>query len=207
LISGAATAFGLTSLLPLNVPAHKPMMYCNSTGIAQTKIQLDDNIYSCENNSIAISCRRSYENTIIDTCLNKTMKCDIVEGLDDLYCTNATLMSRSASVCNSTTILNGTNVNETTTIINCYLGLLPQNFPPFFQTTTKFIPVGFKVHNFFLEYIAEFNVQRNETARVSEALTTQPETTTPEPIRNFFVSVTDIKSAIEENLAEFVDIR
>ncbi|CRK93766.1 CLUMA_CG007294, isoform A, partial [Clunio marinus] len=61
-VVGAATAFGLASLLPLNVPENKPLMYCNTTEIAQTRIKLYENIYSCVNKSILISCPKIEEN-------------------------------------------------------------------------------------------------------------------------------------------------
>lgn len=210
-VVGAATAFGLTSLLPLNVPSTKPLMYCNTTEITQTQIKLEDNIYSCVNNSIAMSCPRSLENsTIIDACANKIMECDLPESLENLFCTNATLVSRSGTLCNSTIVLNGTNVNETTTILNCYPGLLADKLTAFIPTTTteaplvttteKNLSLGAKIHVFFLKLIGKSEVlkketttvapsieddprlglKENETAWVPEALTIPPETTTTE---------------------------
>lgn len=210
-VTGAATAFGLASLLPLNVPSSKPLMYCNTTEIMQTQIKLEDNIYSCVNNSIAMSCPRSLENsTIIDACANKIMECDLADSLENLFCTNATLVSRSGTLCNSTIVLNGTNVNETTTILNCYPGLLADKLTAFIPTTTTEAPIvttterslslGAKIHVFFLKLIGKSEVlkketttvapsikddprlglKENETAWVPEALTIPPETTTTE---------------------------
>jgi hypothetical protein len=179
---GAATAFGLTSLLPLNVPSNKPLMYCNSTDVAQTQIRLDYNIYSCVNNTVAISCPRSLENsTVIDECLHKTMDCDVKEFSENLYCTNGTLISQASVFCNSTTVLNGTNVNETTTILDCYQGAISEALASFIPTTTTEAPIttttekslsmGAKIHVFFMKLIGKSDVV--EKARA---------TTTPSPI-------------------------
>jgi hypothetical protein len=134
---------------------------------------------SGENNSILVSCPRSFENMVIDECLNKTMECDIPESLDNLYCLNATLISRQASMCNSTTVLNGTNVNETTTILNCYPGSISEKLASFVPTTTTAAPImtttekqysfGAKVHMFFLKIMGKSDILENK------------ETTTPMP--------------------------
>jgi hypothetical protein len=180
-------------------------MYCNVSEIAQTNIRLDDNIYSCGNKSIGVSCPRLFENTTIDECPNKTLSCDVAEGLENIFCTNATLMSRASLVCNSTTILNGININETTTILNCYPGSLPEKLASFIPTTEapveatteKSLSFGAKVHVFLLKLIGRSDVLEkketttvlppiteedprlalmgNETAWVPEALTIPPE--------------------------------
>lgn len=194
-------------MLPLNVPAHKPLLYCNASEIAQAYVQYDSNIYSCVNESIAISCPRDFASTTVDECLNKTMMCDQQESLENLYCTNATLLSRANIVCNSTTVLNGTLLNETTTILNCYQGELPERLTAFIPTTTTEAPIttttekqlsmGAKIHVFFLKLIGKGHVMEkvtttasplddvpllvirdNETAWVPEALTIPPEPTT-----------------------------
>lgn len=161
-------------------------MYCNITFIAQTQIKLDDNIYSCTNQSVAISCPRSLDNeTIIDDCLssNKTMECGLEDPATNLYCTNGTLISRMPIVCNSTTVLNGTNVNETTTILNCYHGQLPDKLAAFIPTTSTEAPVtttterslsmGAKIHVFFLKLIGKGDVLQKTTT-----------TTTPAPVED-----------------------
>lgn len=136
-VSGAATAFGLASLLPLNVPAHKPFMYCNGVEVAQTQILFNNKIYSCgDNNAIMVSCPRTFKSAIFDECPNIMMECDVAESLDSLYCSKATLFSHLASMCNSTTVLNGTNSNETSTVLNCYPGALPESLASFIPTTT-----------------------------------------------------------------------
>lgn len=211
-VVGAATAFGLASLLPLNVPANKPLMYCNATEITQTQIKLEGNIYSCVNNSIAISCQRVFSNFTADECANKnqTMECDLADSSENLYCTNATLISRQDTLCNSTTVLNGTNVNITTTILNCYPGMLNEKLAAFIPTTTTVAPItttterslslGAQIHVFFLHLAGKSDVlvkpptttvepptedprlalKDDETPWIPEALTIPPETTTTE---------------------------
>lgn len=175
--------------------------------IAQTLIQLDGNIYSCANATVTISCPRTYENgTVVDECLFKTMGCDLQDDVAKHYCTNGTLISRMSTVCNSTTLLNGTNVNETSTVLNCYEGELPLALAGFIPTTTTMAPiittterslsVGARMHIFFLKLIGKgdsvekktttpapveddprFLLKENETAWIPEALTIPPETT------------------------------
>lgn len=155
-------------------------------------------------------CPRTLENaTIIDECLNSVMTCDSkeLEETRDLHCTNATLISKTPIVCNSTIILNGTNVNETTTILNCYYGALPEKMAAFIPTTTTEAPIttttekslsmGARIHIFFLKLVGKgevvekvttttmtpieedprFGLKDNETLWVPEALTIPPETT------------------------------
>jgi hypothetical protein len=207
-VVGAATAFGLASLLPLNVPANKPLMYCNGTDVAQNPIYLDFNIYSCANESVAMSCPRMAENsTVIDECLNQTMICDTEQTTENLYCTNGTLLSRSPIFCNSITLQNGTNVNQTT--LNCYQGQISQAMASFIPTTTTEAPIvpatekelslKSKIHVFFMKLVGKsdiiekaqtpttaapidenprFVLKENETLWVPEALTIPPETNT-----------------------------
>jgi hypothetical protein len=208
-VVGAATAFGLASLLPLNVPANKPLMYCDNTEVAQNPIYLDSNIYSCVNETITISCPRMAENsTIIDECSNQTMKCDLEQSSENLYCSQGTLFSQSPIFCNSTTLHNGTTVNET--ILNCYQGQLSEALASFVPTTTTEAPITTttekqlswkaKTHIFFMKLIGKSDVVKkaqtatttlapidksprfvlaeNETAWVPEALTIPPENTT-----------------------------
>lgn len=176
----------MATLLPLNVPADKPLLYCNVTGVAQTHVQLDENVYSCANQSIAISCPRTVENATTDVCTNTTMECDLKTGeLETYYCTNATLLSRASLVCNSTTILNGTNVNETTTILNCYRGSLPVKLASFIPTTTtteapitttteKQLSLGARIHIFFVKLVGN--------GHILDTTTSAPTTTTALPI-------------------------
>ncbi|KAL7042496.1 hypothetical protein ACKWTF_001160 [Chironomus riparius] len=57
-IVGAAKAFGLVSLLPLNVPPGKPLMYCGNTDLIQSQIRINNEAtYVCNNAKIEISCK------------------------------------------------------------------------------------------------------------------------------------------------------
>ena len=47
-VLGAASAFGVSSLLPLMVPIGKPILSCNATDLQQTQIMLSGNIYDCK---------------------------------------------------------------------------------------------------------------------------------------------------------------
>jgi hypothetical protein len=206
-LTGAATAFGLVSLLPLNVPAYKPLMYCNATEIAQSQVKFDETTYRCLNGTIGISCMQKLENgTFLDDCKDQTMQCDIKDDISNLYCTNGTLLSRINIFCNSTALLNGTNLNETTTVLNCYEGALPQAQAAFIPTTTTEAPItttterslsfSAKMHIFFLKLAGKSEVLKtttttttslpdipqasldNNSTWVPEALTIPPETTT-----------------------------
>lgn len=196
-LPGAATAFGLTSLLPLNVPSDKPLMYCNSTFIAQNPLKLGDNTYSCLNSSIAISCPRTYENgTSFDTCLagQTTLGCDLRESSDQIYCTNGTLLSRTPVVCESSTsfnftiVVNGTSMTETDNVLNCRFGEVPQAQASFIPTTTTEAPIttttekslslGARMHVFFMKLIGKSDSLKTTTP-IPETTTS---TTTQLPI-------------------------
>lgn len=185
-------------------------MYCNNTELMQSQIQINNqNIYQCINNTIEMSCSRKV--LVNDTevhenqteCVNKNMQCDLKdeEIVGSVYCSNGTLMSKNFIFCNSTTLLNGTNINETTTILNCYEGQLPENQAAFIPTTTttqapvttteKSLSFGAKVHMFFLRVIGKDNQAEKVTTTthmpetttvkdswIPEALTIPPETTT-----------------------------
>lgn len=57
-ISVAATAFGLRSLLPLNVPLRMPLIYCKRSEyqMKQATIELDGESYFCRKDKFIISC-------------------------------------------------------------------------------------------------------------------------------------------------------
>lgn len=57
-ISVAATAFGLRSLLPLNVPPRMPLIYCKRSEyqMKQATIELDGESYFCRKDEFIISC-------------------------------------------------------------------------------------------------------------------------------------------------------
>lgn len=158
-MTGAAHAFGLTSLLPLNVPSKKPLMYCNSTEINQTQIQISGNIYSCVENIIAIYCPRRVGFKTVDGCANKILECDKENSKDNLSCENGVLTASTDVVCNSTVVQFIPTLNETRKILQCFPGSYPKNLESFIPTTTeapvtattkKELSFGTRIHNFFL---------------------------------------------------------
>lgn len=182
----------MTSLLPLNVPSDKPLMYCNSTFIAQNLLKLGDNTYSCLNSSIAISCPRTHENgTSFDSCLatQTTLGCDLRESGDQIYCTNGTLLSRTPVVCESSTsfnftiVVNGTSITETDRVLNCRFGEVPQAQASYIPTTTTEAPVttttekslslGARMHVFFMKLIGKSDSLSTTTPIPTTTTTTQ----------------------------------
>lgn len=186
-------------------------MYCNATDlINQTPIQFEENIYSCWDKKVIISCPRTLENgTLVDKCvaLNQTLPCDVDMGQQALRCTNGTLLSSLPTVCNATNALNVSNSNETFTILNCYQGELLSAFMaasiPTTTTTPKPIEVPreedlslmAKVHLFFLRLIGKGDevkaVMTTPTTPAPSTTTTPanvwiplPLTVPPEPIEN-----------------------
>jgi hypothetical protein len=162
-VVGAATAFGLASLLPLNVPANKPLMYCNGTDVAQSPIYLDFNIYSCINKSISVACLKSV-NSNGENLEEHMMSCDVEQASENLYCTNGTLFSRSPIVCTSTMIYKSMNVNQTT--LNCYHGsisraeasFIPTTEAPIIATTERELSLQSKIHVFFMKLVGKSDI-------------------------------------------------
>ncbi|CRK93765.1 CLUMA_CG007293, isoform A, partial [Clunio marinus] len=195
-VVGAATAFGLVSLLPLNVPAEKPLLYCNTTELYQTQIKLEDVTYFCMNKTVMISCPKTLENlTIVDECIKGNMGLEnstllnaslVQQSNENIYTTNGTLFSRYPVVCNSTTLLNGTNLNETTTILNCYEGEINAKLASFIPTTTteapvtttteKSLSIPSRIHVFFMKMIG-----RGDALEKITTTTLPPPTTTDDP--------------------------
>lgn len=64
----AATAFGLATLLPLKVPANKPLMYCGNTALIQAEIRIENGlVYRCRNGTFEARCPKIVENaTVVD---------------------------------------------------------------------------------------------------------------------------------------------
>lgn len=149
-------------------------MYCNDTDISQTQIKLEDNIYSCVNRSIAMSCPRSFENATIDDCLNKTMECDLKDPDDliDLYCTNGTLIAKFDTACNSTTSLNN-SLGDLTSTLECYFGSYIAKLSSFIPTTSTEAPITTtteklfslesRIHMFLLNLIGKSEVYETTT--------------------------------------------
>lgn len=174
---GAATAFGLTSLLPLNVPFDKPLMYCNDTTIEQAQLKFDDIIYSCFNGKVATSCARI---VLLETtdfkCKNKMMECDLPDTGDtasDVYCSDGALMTRANIVCNSTFSFTDEQSHDNIFVLECYSGLYPAKLSSFIPTTTTEAPtttttakafsLSAHIHMILLDFIGHSDVYETTT--------------------------------------------
>ncbi|KAL7042488.1 hypothetical protein ACKWTF_001157 [Chironomus riparius] len=82
-VIGAATAFGLASLLPLNVPSNKPLMYCNNTDLMQSQIQINNEyIYHCINGSIVVSCLKNSDDNLTLNIVKDQIQADLNQTKD-----------------------------------------------------------------------------------------------------------------------------
>lgn len=139
-VMGAATAFGLTSLFPLNVPTGRPLMYCNSSHVEQNPIRLSGRIYSCSDGEFVVSCPRFLQDdgSLFDNedCSGKSkiLPCDLINQMSVLsiktgiYCKQGTLLRIHQTYCLSAlasfrrTEVAGVLVTETINIIDCHDG-------------------------------------------------------------------------------------
>ncbi|CAO1411357.1 unnamed protein product [Diamesa hyperborea] len=164
-VVGAATAFGVYSLLPLNVPSEKPIISCNATALKQSQIKLNDNIYYCVNASIKVSRLYGIEEKANETN-NEFMKCDSDTESNVLFCTNGTLFSSKSIVCNGT---NHIEFNENALTLNCYFGSMlhsmtatvPTEAPEYTvitEKTKKEVSLAAKVHIFLLWTIGKLHI-------------------------------------------------
>lgn len=205
-ILGAARAFGLSSLLPLNVPANKPLMYCNGLEIAQARIRINETTYSCNNSTIIISCPKVFDNETFDECSSETMICGTLRADSAVYCASDTLLNRSPIFCNSTIVVSEEESDEPVTVLDCYEGELPSELAAYVPTTTTEEPItiaenehsfGSNLKSFFMKLFGASNTISepantsesifettmltqggNETRWIPEALTMPPETKT-----------------------------
>lgn len=129
---------------PLNVPANKPLMYCNqnSSEIAQAEIFMNQKVYKCVNESVEITDLNCYKLTSnfgrnyqkSSTFAIKTDKCDrekykmASKCIDNICFLNGTLQSHIDIFCNSTTSLNVTNNAKEMLILTCFERHLPERF-------------------------------------------------------------------------------
>ncbi|CAO1304876.1 unnamed protein product [Diamesa serratosioi] len=164
-VLGAATAFGVYSLLPLNVPNGKPILSCNATGLQQTKVKLDDITYACAELTITISCFKvdPATNETIDYCPGKIFQCGTeISEYPGMSCSNGTLVSTKSIFCNSTTMMDGvTSSDMTAKVLNCYEGILPNKMAATIPTEPpppKELSMGAKVHTFLLWAIGESEI-------------------------------------------------
>lgn len=171
-------------------------MHCNSSFIAQNPIRIGNYTYSCMDGGIAISCPRiSGDGNNFDDCLaaNKTLQCDLMDVTDGVYCSNGSLLSNAAIVCDSsskhryTIVINGTIVNESEDIVNCHFGELPEDQASFIpmmtfdaqETTEKSLPFDIKMRNFFFGMFGKSEAVEASTVSphlwIPEAMTFPPE--------------------------------
>lgn len=189
-IDGAAIAFGLETLLPLNIPAKSPLMYCkNAHELRQNQIKLNGRIYSCENGGVLSAVCDEH-----DSCNDKALICNDngtnSGGINEISCINGTLYSQIEMFCNKS----DTRHN----VLHCFVGRLPDNTVSFIPTTRPAVPAqggqsGFrKFLNSILEFFGlapeeeEVEGEGEEIASQSnwipQALEIPPEpVTTPEP--------------------------
>ena len=190
-LTGAATAFGLVSLLPLNVPPGKPLMDCGNTDLIQSHILIDYfKMYACNNKEIQISCRMNYESKA--GCKNEKMQCDLQDegSSENLYCSKGTLLSKVRIYCGSKI-----DLNKTVTVLNCYEGELPKSQASFVPTTTtttdlplftteKSLSFGANVHVFLLKLMGQSDALETTTPEIyqfSDYNTWHPEALTIPP--------------------------
>ena len=166
-VVGAAAAFGVYSLLPLNVPSEKPILSCKATTLKQSQIKLKDNIYYCVNAAIKIS--RLYDvKEKTNESNNQFMICDLETEKQELFCTNATLYSTKSIVCDKTNQFMNIELNEKASTLNCYFGSMipsmtatvPIENPYAVITKKKPKKVSFpaKVHKFLLFTIGKLHI-------------------------------------------------
>ncbi|CAG9798086.1 unnamed protein product [Chironomus riparius] len=198
-VVGAATAFGLVSLLPLNVPTGKPLMYCGTTNLIQSSIRINDiDNYVCRKRTLfKVTCKTDYQKKLEDKCEMKEVECDLDDKVSrKFYCIHGTLLSTMSIFCNSTTSVHKNKLNKQS-IIKCYEGQLPKSQTSFIPTTTsttefpitsttpKPLSLSANVHILLLKLMGKSDVLEPETYLSSEsnawrpiALQFPPETTT-----------------------------
>lgn len=101
-ILGAKDVFSAIELLPLTVPAFKPILSCNATSLKQTQVKINDQIYSCTDGLISVECIDEYN---LNSCPGKILVCDM-RSSKDLTCTNGTLLSKGDLECGSISLGN-----------------------------------------------------------------------------------------------------
>lgn len=211
---GAATAFGLESLLPLRVPANQPLMYCGNTNLNQTAIRMDyDDVFTCNKNEnkFEIWSANNYRNIV--TSMNRKMQCDLKshEVNGKFYCKNGTLYIKQPMKCLSKILIK--RRNEESYVLECAEGELPSHLGSFIPTTTpsaymltstttqKPLSLGAKTHIFMLKLMGKFDVVEPDTntARTSEIFPSSdqfawhpvPLTKPPEHTTSYAVTIKD----------------
>lgn len=165
-VNGAATAFGLESLLPLNILPSNPIMYCiHPDELQQKRIRLNEEIYSCHDGEVMMNCSDKICNEFI--------------GRDNgiVFIMNGTLYSNSSIFCNDT-------IDD---IIQCFLGQLPSDVIAFIPTMqpksdTKKSNNGFvRIYNYVLSLVGLSREDEEEANVVQSKWIPQPLDIPPEP--------------------------
>ena len=156
-VVGAATAFGVYSLLPLNVPSGKPVLSCNATELQQTQINFNGTTYGC---SIKIITMNS----------EKSLECDKKKDSSIIYCTNGTLIIKEDIFCPDTTFINESN----TIVLNCFSGLIPDEVASSIPTESPIVvspkpaTTGQKVQYFIKWWFGKTKNSTTEAAPVPD---------------------------------------
>lgn len=194
-VIAAATAFGLTTLLPLNVPMNSPLIYCGRPEITQARIKFYDVIYYCANETVRESCPKEINGKIVDDCKKK--QCN------ELDCSHNTLIADLDMVCNSTYSAFDIELNSTVDILECFTGWWPENLSSFIPTTTetpkkKKVSLKAYVHMLMLDFIGQsevyesttrppYELKDGEESWIPEALTLPPGYVIPEENYPFYL--------------------
>lgn len=213
---GAATAFGVTTLLPLNVPNGKSLLFCKGMNIAQDQIMLNGNgkVYTCIDDRIQKSCPIFGDDSRVNI---QFLECDRNER-PSTFCTDCELTSKSDVVCNSTFEYFDVSFQANKRVLECFSGLYPENLASFIPTTTVAAPVEKElsaeanIHIFLLKLIGMSDVLET-TARQPEKdphegleegqVPWTPEAMTFPP--GFEVPATEYPFSLEYQLTETVD--
>lgn len=191
-VVGAATAFGLISLLPLNVPSQKPLMYCNqnASDILQTQILINGNVYECINDTITISnfnCLKLTSNQNITNSLNETTTTTTTTESTpvDNYTTSSIFESSTNSASNSCEEKSKTLHCDGDESIYCVNGTLLSRNDIFCNSTTFIngtvnLNQSMMILNCYDGLLAE-----RQVASIPTTTTTQAPTTTTEKSLSF----------------------
>lgn len=149
-VLGAATAFGVVSLLPLSVSSGNPLLSCELRTLNQIDLMFNDNIYTCWEMFIFMECplteeekfnisvsssKTSVSEAKIDEnfrtntnnrCRRKYLKCHEIKehSNNKMFCDSNIIFSSLSMFCNSTFVRNNTGEfkNESKTVLQCYEG-------------------------------------------------------------------------------------
>jgi hypothetical protein len=153
-VIGAATAFGLVSLLPLNVPANEPLMYCDDSEIAQSPMRIRGRTYSCSSGRFEISFPLEHSTRLCE-CHNQTVDCGYGKYSDDFHCSGQTLFSKLPITC--------FHFETKNRRLYCYVNEFPDDEGSFIPTkapitSEKELSLKSKTHIFFMNLVGKSDV-------------------------------------------------